>query len=73
MPLHSADLRFKLVSGHKIRRKTALRSGIMFEQTDKVHRPTAYSRLHFCMGNIYQIRTGKQNTSYRVAMMYRTP
>jgi len=59
MPLHSADFWFLNVFGCKIRRKLALRSGILFASTERVHIPRSDFPLHFDIRNIQQIRTKK--------------
>ena len=56
MPLHSADLRFQNAFGRKIRRKSALRSRILFACTKLMHRPTSDSFLHFDIKITHQIR-----------------
>ena len=40
---HSADFRFKNVFGHWIRRKSALRSWILFASTEVMHTPRSHS------------------------------
>ena len=65
MPLRSADLRFLNVLGHKIRRRSALRSGIFFASTEVMHRLRSDFRLHFDIKNTWQIRTEKRNASAR--------
>ena len=57
MTLRSADFQFKNVFGRRIRWKLALRSGILFENTELMHRPRSDSPLHFDINNIHQIRT----------------
>ena len=52
MPLCSADFRFYNVFGRKIRRKSALRSGILFASTEVMHRPRSYSPIHFDVRNM---------------------
>ena len=59
MPLCGADFQIFSVFGRKIRRKSALRSGILFASTKGMQRPRSDSPLHFDIRNIYQIRTGK--------------
>jgi len=61
MPLRSVDFRLKTVLGRRIRRKSALRSGIFFASTELMHRPGSDSSLPFDIKNIYQIRNGKIN------------
>jgi len=69
--LRSADFRFLNVFGRKIRRKSALRSCILFASTEVMHRPRSDSFLHF------YIRTQKANSygkinCYRSAFAYRS-
>jgi len=52
IPLRSADFRFLNAFGRKIRRKSALRSGILFASTEVMHRPRPDSSLHFNISNI---------------------
>jgi len=59
MWLCGADFRLKNVFDHKIRPKSALRSGILFTSFKFVHRPRSVSPLHFDSQNIYRIRTEK--------------
>jgi len=59
MQPHSADFRFKNVFCRRIRRKSALRSRIIFASTAVMHTPRSHSPLHFDIKNIYQICTGK--------------
>jgi len=59
------DFWFKNMFGRKIRRKSALRSGILFASPELMHRVRSNSSLHFDNENIYQIRTEKWNASAR--------
>jgi len=59
MQLHKANFRYKNVFGRKIRRKSALRSHMLFASTEVMHRPRSHSSLRFDIKNTYQIRTGK--------------
>jgi len=61
MKMCSADFQFKNVFGCRIRRKSALRRGSIFANTEFMHRPN--SSLHFNIKQTYQIRTGKLNAS----------
>jgi len=62
---HSADFRFKNVFDRRIRRKSALRSRILFASTEIMHTPRSDFPLHFNIENKHQIRTEKQNASAR--------
>jgi len=59
MPVRSADFRFLIVSGRKIRQNSALRSGILLASPEVMHTPRSLSPLHFDKGNIEQISTEK--------------
>jgi len=52
MPLRSADFWFRNVFGCKIRRKSALRSGILFASPEVMHRARFHFPLHFDKVNI---------------------
>jgi len=52
MQLHSTDFRFLNVFGRKIRRKSSLRSGILFASTEVMPKTRSDSLLHFDIRNI---------------------
>jgi len=64
MWLCGADFRLKNVFDHKIRPKSALRSGILFTSFKVVHRPRSVSPLHFDSQHIPQSYR-KNNASAR--------
>jgi len=64
MRLRSAGSRFKNVFGRKIRRKSALRSRILFARTDVMHGPRSNSPLHFDMGWLWLVGSIKSWVSF---------
>ena len=52
---HSTDFWFKNLFDRRIRRKSALRTRILFASTEVMHRPRSYFPLHYDVKNISQI------------------